>query len=68
MTTIMKSAEERAAIKEQRTRDAELAMRDYQADRLAVLAKTERLRQLRLARDSQRVAVPGVKKAARKTG
>jgi hypothetical protein len=42
----------KAATREARARDAELAMRDYEAERLAVLAKTARLRALRLARES----------------
>jgi hypothetical protein len=41
----------KAAAREARARDAELAMRDYEAERLAVLAKTARLRALRLARE-----------------
>jgi hypothetical protein len=40
-----------AFLKEQRARDAELAMREYQAERLAVLATSQRLRALRLAKE-----------------
>jgi len=39
-----------AAKKERRAREAAQAMRDYQANRIATLAKTERLRAIRLAR------------------
>jgi hypothetical protein len=38
--------------KEQRARDAAEAMRDYEADAKAVLARTARLRELRLAREA----------------
>jgi hypothetical protein len=41
------------ALKEERARDAALAMREYQAERLAVLAKTARLRALRLAQEDR---------------
>jgi hypothetical protein len=56
MTAKNKSAEERAAIasaKELRARDAELAMREYQLERQALAARTERLRALRLARERE---------------
>jgi hypothetical protein len=43
---------EREAMKEERARDAGLAMKEYEAERRAVLANTERLRALRLARDA----------------
>jgi hypothetical protein len=46
----------KAATREARARDAELAMRDYQAERLAVLAKTARLRALRLAKEAGETA------------
>jgi hypothetical protein len=42
----------KAAIKEQRLRDAALATREYEAERRAVLAKTARLRALRLAKEA----------------
>jgi len=42
----------REAMKEQRDRDAAMAMKEYEAERRAVLANTERLRALRLARDA----------------
>jgi hypothetical protein len=42
------ASKDRAAMKEQRAQDAKLAMREYEAERLAVRAKTARLRALRL--------------------
>lgn len=42
----------REAMKEQRDHDAAEAMKEYEAERRAVIANTERLRALRLARDS----------------
>lgn len=54
--TKSKSDEQRAAtasIKQLRAQEAASAMREYQQERLVVLAKTERLRALRLSRDSQ---------------
>jgi hypothetical protein len=54
--TTDKTAEERTAIsamKELRARDASLAMREYQLEKLAVQARTERLRELRLSRDRE---------------
>jgi hypothetical protein len=71
-----KSAEEQAAIataKEMRARDAVLAMREYQLERATVAARTERLREQRLARDrdaakaAQQPAAPAKKKAGKKT-
>ena len=41
-----------AAGRDQRARDAALAMQEYRAERIAAEAKTERLRALRLARDA----------------
>jgi hypothetical protein len=41
----------REAMKEERDRDAAMAMKEYQAEKHAVLANTERLRALRLARE-----------------
>jgi hypothetical protein len=41
-----------AAMKEERARDAALAMREYEAEKLAVRAKTARLRALRLAKEA----------------
>jgi len=42
-----------ASIKQLRAQDAASAMREYQQERLVVLARTERLRALRLSQDSQ---------------
>ena len=56
MATILKNAQQgsaMAAIKEERARDAALAMREYEAERLAVHAKTVRLRALRLAKEAE---------------
>lgn len=52
MAVALKTVQQRAAIaaKEERARDAALAMQDYQAERLAIGAKTARLRALRLAK------------------
>ena len=54
--TKSKSDEQQAAtasIKQLRAQDAASAMREYQQERLVVLARTEQLRALRLSRDSQ---------------
>ena len=53
--TKSKNDEQRAAtasIKQLRAQDAASAMREYQQERRAVLARTEQLRALRLSRDS----------------
>jgi hypothetical protein len=55
MTSMTLSAETRAAraaAREERARDAALAMQQYEADKLAVLDKTARLRALRLAKET----------------
>ena len=44
---------QKAAIRDARARDAALAMRDYQAELLAVRARTARLRALRLAKEAR---------------
>ena len=44
--------------KEQRARDAALAMQEYQAGKRAALEKTARLRAQRLARDAADAAKP----------
>jgi hypothetical protein len=49
-------------MKEDRARDAALAMKEYEAERRAVLANTERLRALRLAREADE----GAKKTTKK--
>jgi hypothetical protein len=53
MTT--KNAQQRAVMtaKEERARDAALAMREYEANKLAVRTNTARLRALRLAREAE---------------
>jgi hypothetical protein len=48
------ASKDRAAMKEQRAQDAKLAMREYETERLAVRAKTARLRALRLAQEAER--------------
>jgi hypothetical protein len=42
-----------AELKERRARDAAQAMRDYEAKRVATLAKTARLRAIRLAKEAE---------------
>jgi hypothetical protein len=52
---LQKSASEQAvrvAAKKTREQDAALAMQEYQAERSAVLARTARLRALRLAKEA----------------
>ena len=53
----------REAMKEERARDAALAMKEYETERRAVLANTERLRALRLARDAAEATKKTTKKA-----
>ena len=48
-----------AAMKERRAREAAQAMRDYEANRVAIRAKTERLRAVRLAKEA---SIPTTKK------
>jgi hypothetical protein len=55
----------KAASKEIRERDAALARKDYEAERVAVAAKTARLRALRLAKEAGEQP-PGNKQAASK--
>jgi hypothetical protein len=43
----------RTATKENRARDAARAMREYEAQKLAVLTNTARLRALRLAKEAE---------------
>lgn len=56
----------REAMKEQRDHSAALAMKEYEAKRRAVIANTERLRALRLARES--APAPGKTAKAAKKG
>jgi hypothetical protein len=50
-----KNAQQRTAMtaKEERVRDAALAMREYEANKLAVRTNTARLRALRLAKEAE---------------
>ncbi len=53
--------------KEQRARDAALAMQEYEAEKRAAAEKTARLRELRLAREAAIAAnPPAPKQKARK--
>ena len=56
----------REALKEERARAAELAMQEYQAGKRAVLANTERLRALRLAREADAAAAETANKPVKK--
>jgi len=56
----------RDAMKEDRARDAALAMQEYEAGKRAVLANTERLRALRLANEAGGEAPKKTKKTAKK--
>jgi hypothetical protein len=53
--TTLKNAQQRAtmAAKEERARDAVLAMQEYVAEKLAIGIKTARLRALRLAKEAE---------------
>jgi hypothetical protein len=55
MATMLKNTQQLAAItaKEERARDAALAMREYEAKKLAIRANTTRLRALRLAKEAK---------------
>jgi hypothetical protein len=59
-------AQERAAIREERARDAALAVQEYEAEKLAVLAKTARLRELRLAKEAENALSKKPKKPVKK--
>jgi hypothetical protein len=50
-----KNAQQRSAMtaKEERGRDAALAMREYEANKLAVRTNTARLRAIRLAKEAE---------------
>lgn len=54
-----------AILKEQRAREAEQAMREYQAERLAILARSQRLRALRLAKQVADTPVKATKARAK---
>jgi hypothetical protein len=69
MMPTIKNAEARtakAAAREKRARDAALAMRQYEADNLAILDKTARLRALRLAKEAANLLQPKPKKPIKK--
>jgi hypothetical protein len=51
----------REAMKKNRERDATAAMKEYEAERRAVLANTERLRALRLAKEAGEAPAKTVK-------
>jgi hypothetical protein len=53
MATMLKNPQQLGAItaKEERARDAALAMREYEANKLAVRTNTARLRALRLGKE-----------------
>jgi hypothetical protein len=55
LATTLKNAQQRAtmAAKEERARDAALAMQEYEAEKLAIGIKTARLRALRLAKEAE---------------
>jgi hypothetical protein len=59
----------REAMKKDRERDATAAMKEYEAEKRAVLANTERLRALRLAKEAgQAPATPAKPAKAAKKG
>ena len=54
MATTLKNAQQQsAAAREERARDAALAMQEYEAQRLNIQVKTARLRALRLAKEAE---------------
>jgi hypothetical protein len=55
---IKKQRGTRMASKEDRDRDAASAMKEYEAEKAAVLVKTARLRAIRLAKEAGEQAVP----------
>ena len=57
----------RDAMKEDRARDAALAMKEYEAGKRAVLANAERLRALRLAKEAGVEVPKNEPKKAKKT-
>lgn len=52
MAMMPKNLSSAAAVKARRAQEASQAMKDYEAERLAVRAKTERLRAERLVREA----------------
>ena len=67
MATMLKNAQQRAAMtaKEERMRDAMLAVREYEANKLAVRTNTARLRALRLAKEAENRQYTNAKEAAK---
>ena len=67
MATTLKNAQQLAAItaKEGRAQDAALAMREYEANKLAVRTNTARLRALRLAKEAENRQYTNTKKAVK---
>jgi hypothetical protein len=67
MATMLKNAQQRAAMtaKEERARDAALARREYDANQLAVRTKTARLRALRLAKEAENRQYMNTKEVAK---
>lgn len=66
MTSMTKNAETRearTAAREERARDAALAMQQYEADKQAVLDKTARLRAQRLAKETADALQPKPKQS-----
>jgi hypothetical protein len=69
MPVTSKTSEQRssaAVIKEHRARDASQAMREIEAHRVAVLAKTARLRAARLAKEAEAGGAAPKKKSSPK--
>jgi hypothetical protein len=58
LVTISKNADQRSAMaakKDERAQDAAQAMREYEAEKLAIQRNTARLRALRLAKEAEQV-------------
>lgn len=71
MTPASRNAETRsakAAVREERARDAALARQQYEAEKLAILDKTARLRALRLAKEAVDATQPKLKPKPKKPG
>jgi hypothetical protein len=69
MTTDPKDPQQRSALaatKAERTRDKEEAMREYEAEKRALLVNTARLRELRLAKEAAAALEIKVKPPAKK--
>jgi len=66
MATPPKNLASPAEIKLRRAQEASQAMKDYEAERSAVRAKTERLRAERLAREAANPPAPAKKKTPKR--